>query len=166
MKDTKFIRGLLVFSGIGLIGYALYRYYKKQVEFIQNYQYKVTGLRIVSIQPKNVAVDVDTKIINNSNVEATIKEMYLDFYVNKVKVGNINEIKDIRVMANGTSDFSFRIAFNPKLVLGNILNIVTLSVGAKDVIFDIEGYVKVESGLIKTTIPFTYENNLKSLLNK
>jgi LEA14-like dessication related protein len=164
MKDTKTLRGLLIFSGIGIIGYALYRYYKKQVEFIQNYQYKVTGLKIVSIKPDEITVDITTKITNDSNVDATIKEMYLDFYVNKSRVGNINEVKDIQVRANATSDFSFRISFNPKLVLGNLVNIVTLSVGAKDLIFDVEGYVKVESGLVKTTIPFTYSNNLKSIL--
>ena len=166
MKDIKGLRALLIFSGVGLIGYALYRYYKKQVEFIQNYQYKVTGLRVVSVKKDNITLDIDTKITNDSNVEAIIKEMYLDLYVNKVKVGNINEIKDILVKANGTSNFSFRFSFNPKIVLGNVLNIVTLSVGAKDVIFDIDGYVRVESGVIKTTIPFTYSNNLKSLLNK
>jgi len=164
MKDIKRLRALLVASGLGLIGYALYRYYKKQVEFIQNYQYKVTALRIVSLKPDNLVLDIDTKIINDSNVEATIKEMYLDLYVNKVKVGNVNEVKDILVRPNGTSKFSFRLSFNPKIVLGNLINIVTLTVGAKDLIFDIEGYVKIESGFIKTTVPFTYTNNLKSLI--
>jgi LEA14-like dessication related protein len=164
MKDIKTIRGLLILSGIGVIGYALYRYYKKQVAFIQDYQYKVTGLRVISLKPDNIVVEVDTKIVNNSNVEAVVKEMYLDMYVNKVKVGNVNEIKDIPVRANGTSNFSFRLSFNPKIVLGNLLNIVTLTVGAKDLVFDLDGYVKIESSIIKTTIPFTYTNNLKSLL--
>lgn len=162
----KKINGLLVASGIGLIGYALYRYYKKQIEFIKNYEYKVTGLRVVSFQKDNIVLDVTTRITNNSNVEATVKEIYLDFFLNKVKVGNINEVKDIFIQANGFSDFSFRIAFNPQIVLGNIANIVTLSVGIKDVIFDLDGYVKIESGFIKTTIPFKYSNNLKSLIGK
>lgn len=164
MNNIKTIRGLLILSGIGVIGYALYRYYMKQVEFLQNYQYKVTGLRIISLKADNVVVEVDTRIVNNSNVDAVIKEMYLDMYVNKVKVGNINEIKDITVRGNATSNFSFRLSFNPKLVLGNVVNIVTLTVGAKDLIFDLDGYVKIESAFIKTTIPFAYTNNLKSLI--
>jgi LEA14-like dessication related protein len=111
-------------------------------------------------------LEIDTRITNNSNVEAKVTEIYLDAYLNRVAVGNITEVKDIYVKANGSSDFSFKFSFNPKIVLGNLINIVTLSVGTKDVMFAINGYVRVESGFIKTTIPFEYENNLKSLINK
>jgi LEA14-like dessication related protein len=162
----KTLRALLVVSGIGVIGYAIYRYYLKQVDFLKNFEYKVTGLRIASITADNISLDITTRIINNSNVEATVKEIYLDCYLNKVKVGNVTELKDIFVTANGYSDFSFKFSFNPKIVLGNIINIVTLSVGTKDIMFDMDGYVRIESGFVKTTIPFEYSNNLKSLIKK
>ena len=162
----KTLRALLVVSGIGVIGYAIYRYYMKQVDFLKDFEYKVTGLKIASITPDNISLDITTRIVNNSNVEATVKEIYLDCYLNKVKVGNVTEVKDIFVVANGYSDFSFRFSFNPKIVLGNIINIVTLSVGTKDIMFDMDGYVRIESGFVKTTIPFEYANNLKSLIKK
>jgi len=162
----KTLRALLVVSGIGVIGYAIYRYYLKQVDFLKNFEYKVTGLRIASITADNISLDITTRIVNNSNVEATVKEIYLDCYLNKVKVGNVTELKDIFVTANGYSDFSFKFSFNPKIVLGNIINIVTLSVGTKDIMFDMDGYVRIESGFVKTTIPFEYSNNLKSLIKK
>lgn len=162
----KTLRALLVVSGIGVIGYAIYRYYLKQVDFLKDFEYKVTGLKIASITSDNISLDITTQIVNNSNVEATVKEIYLDCYLNKVKVGNVTEVKDIFVSANGYSNFSFRFSFNPKIVLGNIINIVTLSVGTKDVMFDMDGYVRIESGFVKTTIPFEYSNNLKSLIKK
>ena len=162
----KTLRALLVISGIGVIGYAIYRYYLKQVDFLKDFEYKVTGLKIASITADNISLDITTQIVNNSNVEATVKEIYLDCYLNKVKVGNVTELKDIFVTANGYSNFSFRFSFNPKIVLGNIINIVTLSVGTKDIMFDMDGYVRIESGFVKTTIPFEYSNNLKSLIKK
>lgn len=162
----KAIRNFLILGGIGVIGYAIYRYYKTQLEILQNFQYKVIGLKVVSITKDNIALDINTRIINNSNVEAYVKEIFLDAYINDVKAGNINEVKDILVRANGFSDFSFRFSFNPQIVLGNLVNIVTLSVGAKDVFFKLDGYVKVEGKLIKATLPFSYTNNLKSLIKK
>lgn len=162
----KGLKALLVASGLGIIGYALYRYYKKQIDFVKDFDYKVVGVKVVSVTPDNIVLDITARVINNSNVQATVKEMFLDFFINSVKVGNITEVKDVQVRANGYSDFSFRFAFNPKIVLGNIVNIVTLSVGTKDIIFDINGYVRVESGFVKTTIPFEYSNNLKNIIRK
>jgi LEA14-like dessication related protein len=162
----KTIRALLVLSGVGIIGYAVYRYYAKQIEFLNNFTYKVIGIKAKSIKADNITLEINTRITNNSNVEAKVTEIFLDAFLNKVAVGNITEVKDIYVKANGSSDFSFNFSFNPKIVLGNLINIVTLSVGIKDVIFAVDGYVRVESGFIKTTIPFEYENNLKSLIQK
>ena len=162
----KALKNFLIFGGIGVIGYAIYRYYKTQLEILQNFQYKVIGVKIVKIAKDNVTLDITTRITNDSNVEAYVKEIFLDAYINDVKAGNINEVKDIFVKANGYSDFSFRFSFNPQIILGNILNIVTLSIGTKDVMFKLDGYVKVESTLIRATLPFNYSNNLKSLIKK
>lgn len=162
----KSIKALLVLSGVGIIGYAVYRYYTKQIDFLKDFTYKVIGIKAISFKADNVTLEINTRITNNSNVEAKVTEIYLDAYLNRVAVGNITEVKDIYVKANGSSDFSFKFSFNPKIVLGNLINIVTLSVGTKDIMFAIDGYVRVESGFIKTTIPFEYENNLKSLINK
>jgi hypothetical protein len=160
----KGLKALLIASGVGIIGYALYRYYKKQIDFLKDYEYKVTGLRLVTLTSDNASFDVDTRITNISNVEAKVTEIYLDLYVNNALVGNINEVKDILVKANGSSDFSFRISFNPKIVLKNIINIVTLSVALKDVVVNLKGYIKVKSGIITTSIPFEYSTTLKEHL--
>ena len=156
----------MIVTGIGVIAYAIYNYYKKQLDIIKNYDYKVTGLKIVSLQKNLISLDITTRITNYSNVEAVVKQLFLDVYINGVKVGNVDETKDIFVRGNGSSDFSFRFSFDPQVVLGNIVNIVTLSVGIKDVMIELDGYVKVESGVLKATVPFNYKNNLKNLIGK
>jgi LEA14-like dessication related protein len=162
----KGVKALLVASGIGIIGYAIYRYYKKQADLLTNYTYKVVGINIGSITTENIVLDVTTRITNNSNVSATITEIYLDAYINGQNVANINEVKDIFVKANGDSDFTFRLSISPKLVLGNLVNIVTLSSAIKDLILNLDGYIKIKSGFLSVSLPFKYQNNLKSLIKK
>jgi LEA14-like dessication related protein len=162
----KGVKALLIASGVGIIGYAIYRYYKKQVDLLANYTYKVVGVKIVSLTTDNVILDVNTRITNNSNVSATVTEIYLDAYLNGETVANINEVKDIFVKANGSSDFSFRLAISPKMVLGNIVNIVTLSAATKDLFLNLKGYVKIKSGFLSISLPFEYQNNIKSLIKK
>lgn len=162
----KGVRALLTATGIGLIGYAIYRYYRRQIDFIKEYQYKVVGLRIMSLRKDNITFDVRTRVFNNSNVEATVKEVILNLYLNGVKVGNIDEVKDTFIKARGSSDFTFQFSFNPQVVLGNLFSIATLTIAAKDVLIEINGYVKVKSAFVQATIPFAYQNNLKSLIQK
>jgi LEA14-like dessication related protein len=162
----KGLKALLIASGVGIIGFAIYRYYKKQADLLANYTYKVVGLKVVSLTTENIVLDITTRITNNSNVSATITEIYLDAYLNGKNVANINEVKDIFVKANGSSDFSFRLAISPKLVLGNIVNIVTLSATTQDLFLNLKGYVRIKSGFLSVSLPFDYQNNIKSLIKK
>lgn len=162
----KNLRPILIFSGIAVIGYSLYRYYQRQVTFLKDITYQVVGLRIRSVTASKVSMDITTRIYNASNVEATVKEMYLDFFINGVKVGNVNEVKDIFILPSQTSDISFNFSFNPRVIGQNILDLVSLTLAAKDLVFDVKGYLKVKSAFLTSTIPFEYQNNLKSILNK
>jgi LEA14-like dessication related protein len=159
-------KNIFILGGLGIIGYALYRYYRVQVQFLQDITYQVVGIGVRNLNVNEVTLDITAKIYNASNVEATVKEMYLDMFVNGIKVGNVNEIKDILILPNQTSLVSFSLTFNPRLIAGNVVNIVSLTTMLKDVIFTLKGYVKVQSSFITTTIPFEYENNMKSLIGK
>lgn len=162
----KNIRPILVFGGLAVIGVALYRYYKKQVDFLKDITYQVIGFKVVSISLDKVSLDIKARIFNASNVEATVKEMYLDVLINGVKVGNVNEVKNIPILPSKTSDISFNFSFSPKLIGLNIVELVSSSVNSKDLILKLEGYVKMKSGFISASLPFEYENNLKSYLKK
>jgi LEA14-like dessication related protein len=153
-------------AGLAIIGLALYRYYKKQIDFVKDIQYQITGLNIISITSSQVSVEILSKIFNASNVEAVVKQIYLSVQMNGIKVGEINEVKDITILPNKSSNISFKFSFNPREIGKNILNLITLSVAAKDIILNVDGYVVVKSGVIQASIPFKYENNLKSLLQK
>jgi LEA14-like dessication related protein len=160
------LRPFFIVGGLGVIGFALYRYYLKQINFLKEITYQVTGLNIRSITANQVSIDITTKIYNASNVEATVKEIFLDIFINNVKVGNVNEVKDILILPRQTTEITFNFSFNPRLIGKNLLDIISLSVAAKDVIFDAKGYIRVKSSFITTSIPFEYQNNIKSLIKK
>jgi LEA14-like dessication related protein len=163
MKNYK---PLLIVGGLGIIGYALWRYYKKQVDFLKDISYGVTRVNVVSITKNRVTLTIWAKIYNASNVDAVIKEMLLDFYVNGVKVGNVTEQKDIGIAPMQTSLINFNFSFDPSVLGKNIVDLVSLSIKAKDVDFGFSGYVGVESGGLKATLPFEYKNNLKTILKQ
>lgn len=160
----KNLKAILVLSGLGIIGYSLYRYYTRQINFLKDITYQVVGIKIVNIAKDNVSLDITNRIYNASNVEANVTEMYLDFYLNNVLIGNVNEAKDILIMPLKTTDISYRFTFNPQLVIKNLVSVITFAVSAKDMTFEARGYAKVKSGFVQTTIPFEYKNNLKSFL--
>ena len=116
------------------------------------------------VQQRGAVLDITQKIFNASNVEATASEVYLDVYLNNIKVGNINEVKDILIQPQKSTDVTYRFSFNPSIILTNVVNLITLSLAIKDLNIKVEGYVKVHSGFIYTTLPFSYNNNLKSIL--
>lgn len=162
----KKLTPIFVFSGIAVIGYALYRYYLKQVDFIKDITYQVTGINVLSADVNRVSLEILTRIYNASNVEATLEQMFLEVFFNGVKVGEVNESRDILIEPLKSSNISFVFNFNPRLLGQNILNLITLTIAAKDIILDVRGFVKVRSGIVKTTIPFEYKNNLYSLIKK
>jgi hypothetical protein len=86
--------------------------------------------------------------------------------VNGVRVGNINEVKDIRILPLKSSNVTFNFSFSPALIGKNVAEILTATLGVKDIILDIKGFLKVRSAFIGVTVPFEYQNNLKTLIGK
>ena len=160
----KYLKPALIISGLGVIGYALFRYYKKQIDFVKDIQYTISGLKIINIAKEDVTLEIFLKVYNASNVEAKVTEIFLDVMMNGTKVGAINESNEFTIMPTQTTDVSYKFSFNPSLVIKNIVNILTLTVALKDVVIQADGYMKVKSGFLSTTVPFTYQNTLKKLL--
>ena len=160
------MKKIAALAGIGIIGYALYRYYKKQIAFLEDLTYQVVGVSPREISKSNVSVDVTVKVFNASNVNVTITQIILDVLANGVKVGSVNETKDITLLPGKTTVLSFNFSFNPQLVLKNLVDLVTLTVAAKDLKIRLEGYIRARSSFLSTSLPFTYETSLKEAIKR
>jgi LEA14-like dessication related protein len=153
-------------GGITAIGVALYRYYMKQIDFLKDIKYSVTGIKVIAITKENISLEITAQIYNASNVEAVIKEINLDVFVNGIKTGEVKEVKDMIVYPNNYSFFSFNFSFNPKVIGENILNILTLSVSLRDVVLNLKGDVKIQSSFVKANLPFEWSSNLSKFIKR
>lgn len=160
----KLLKPLLFVGGGGLIAYAIYQYYLKQKKFIEQIKYKFVGLKIVEVSKENITLDITISLYNGSDIQATAKEMYLDVMLNDIVVGNINEVKDVVILSKKSTNFTYRFSFNPQIILKNIVDLISFSIQAKNLNFDVKGYVNIDFGIYKTTLPFTYHDNLKNIL--
>jgi len=160
----KYLKPLLFVGGGSLLAYGLYKYYLAQKKFIEQIKYKFVGLKIVEFAKDNITLDITVNLFNGSDVQATAKEMYLDVMINDVIVGNINEVKDVVIMSKKSTNFTYRFSFNPQLILKNIVDLISFSIQAKNLNFDVKGYVNIDFEIYKTTLPFTFHDNLKNIL--
>lgn len=160
----KGLKAALAVGGIGIIGYAIWRYYQAQIAFLKDITYQIVGMKFVSISQEAITIDITSRVFNSSNVEVTITEMYLDFYLNGITVGNVTEGKELVIMPQRSTDATIRLTFSPKLILSNIVSLITLSVAAKDMSYTAKGYVKMKSSFIRATLPFDYQGTVKELL--
>lgn len=162
----KGLKPIALVAGLGLIGFALYRYYQRQIKFLEDITYKVRGIAIKKFTLQSVSLDITMEVFNASNIQAVIKEMYLDAYLNKVKIGVVNEVKDILIEPQKSTIVTYNFTFSPALIGKNIVDILSGSLASKDLLFEVKGYMKVKSGFLTLPLPFEYSNNLKSYLKK
>ena len=80
-----------VFIAIGALGlgYGIYQYYMTQGAILYNYKYKIMGVTITKINLKEVELQIDVEVINDSAISATLSSYYFDIYLNGQKVAVI-----------------------------------------------------------------------------
>lgn len=154
-------KALLILGGLGLIGFAGYAYFKKQIKLLSDFRYKIVGFSIVQVSENVFSFTVKIRFISDSSIEATISKLYLDVLADGAQIGFITEIKEFIVPANGSTDIDLFFSVKPKGVLGNIIGILTGALKQKDIMLSFKGYAKISSGFISTTIPVDYTTGIK-----
>jgi LEA14-like dessication related protein len=159
----KALRIGLITTGVAGLLYGLYRFYDKQVSFIKNIQWEISNVTVKNLDFRLLSLEITVRVFNASNIEATVKEIFLDFFVNNIPVGNIQEAKDMVIMPGKASDVTFTFNFNPQLALQNVVNIVSLTTSLKDLKFSAKGFIKIKSSFITKTLPYEYQTSLKDM---
>ena len=67
-----------VFIAIGAVGlgYGIYQYYLTQGAILYNYKYSVVGVVIKKVTLKEVELEIDVEIVNDSAISATLTNYY------------------------------------------------------------------------------------------
>jgi LEA14-like dessication related protein len=160
----KGLRTILILSGAGMIGYALYSFYKNQIKFVKNIDYKINKIKILKLDRQLLSIELTFRLFNYSNIDAEVNEIFLDFFINDNKVGNIQESKNIIIKASGQTDVSFVFNIQPTLVFMNLASILNTTAAIKDAKIKAQGYVRVKSGFLSTTVPYEYNVTMREYL--
>jgi LEA14-like dessication related protein len=157
-----------VFIAIGAIGlgYGIYQYYMTQGAILYNYKYSIKGVTIKKVSLKEVELQIDVEVINDSAISATLSSYYFDIYLNGEKVAVVqNATLDQYLEKNGGSSFfPMKITIDPaKFLTGNVLSGLAESV--KNSTIEQRGYFGFKKGLLRfNKIPFNYTYKVKDFL--
>ncbi len=135
--------------GLGTLIAGAYLYYRRQLEVLENFTYRVVGIKINSVAP--LSLDISTEIVNNSEIEFTIKGYDIDVFVNNKKVAKVvNKNLDEKLSGYGSKsiiNFTATLGTDDGGRVGNILS------GALEVLADInidfKGKVSVKRGIFE-----------------
>jgi hypothetical protein len=160
MKKT-----LLLLGGLSVLGLGIYAYFKKQTELLKDFTWDFKGFKIKKFSFTEIAIELQIVFRSKANIEAKITSLYLDGLLDGKNVGYISQADTFIIPANGSATIPLVISLNPKSVINNIIE---LSLGAtknKDVKLTLNGFAKVESGFLKTTLPIKFEISVKEYLS-
>lgn len=161
--SKKLLIGTALVGGVGLFGYALYRFYNKQVQLLKDFKWKIIGFDIKSFEGNRVTGTIDIRFSSESDIEILIKNFYLDVYLNGVYIGYIMDNRENVIPARGYNDLSFDFSLNPQFVFSNALDIITTGLSQSDTMMGLEGFIKLKSGFIGATVKIDCECSVKNL---
>lgn len=157
-----------VFIAIGAVGlgYGIYQYYLTQGAILYDYKYRIIGVSIKKITLKEVELQIDVEVINNSAITATLSSYYFDILLNGKKVAVVQNasVNQFLQKNGGTSYFPMKITINPKEFADvNLLSGLLESV--KNSTIEQRGYFGFKKGLLRfNKIPFNYTYKVKDFL--
>lgn len=157
---------LLYGAGLGVLGFALYRYFALQQDLLKKFSYRIVGFNFAKVTIEEITVSLRIKFISNADLEAKIENVFLDVYVEGNAVGYISNDVPFVVPAHGSSYIDLTFSFSPRLILRNVVNVALAGIGNKNMRFSFDGYAKVKSGWLRTTLPVKYTTTLQEYLAK
>ena len=157
-----------VFIAIGAVGlgYGIYQYYLTQGAILYNYKYRIIGVSIKKVTLKEVELQIDVEVINDSAITATLSSYYFDILLNGKKVAVVQNasLNQFLQKNGGTSYFPMKVTINPKEFADvNLLSGLLESV--KNSTIEQRGYFGFKKGLLRfNKIPFNYTYKVKDFL--
>jgi hypothetical protein len=150
------MKKVLLFGGIGLAGFGLYRYFKYQVNQALNYDYKIKNFKYTNIDVDNNKIDVslDIFLTNNSAFEIIVRNYDLTFAFKGVNFASSKSNNSFVVMPNTSFPLKISGTLDLNKAKSSVLPLVQDILGRKPIIIEVTGVVKVKFLNINSTLNF------------
>ena len=130
------MRRVLFLIGLGTLGLGIYKFYLRQIEILEDFDWRITNMKVLSLMPI-LKLQMTFNITNKSELTATIEGYDIDVLVNGRKVSNIRNAdvsKELKGLGIGTGQF--------KQLLSGVLDDV------KNSTITLKGHVDIKRGFI------------------
>lgn len=155
----------IIAGAIGLVSITaalLYLQYKR----LMNYVIKLGGVKINNASPNSVNMDLTLNFTNNSDLNFEILEQDYTAYINDNQVTKAVNYSSNSIAAKSTSPIQVNIKFNPSKIFNLVKSAATDFVLHPDRIkITVVVKLKVKLYGIKFSIPYTYEDTLRGILD-
>jgi LEA14-like dessication related protein len=101
---------------------------------------------------------------SEADIEIVVKNFIVNFYMNGVPVGYVEDTSEFIVPARNQSIIPFAYTLDPQVVFSNLLAIITNSINSGDETFEVKGFAKVKSGFITVSLPIEYKTTLREIM--
>jgi hypothetical protein len=162
-KKILVVTGIV--GGVTLLGYAIYNYIYKQTKLLQDFDYKIIGVKFTAFSLNLVKGNINIVFTSKADIEFVIEQYVLNFSFNGKQVGYLEDLRPFVIPAKASSQISSEFTINPQLIFKNISDIIQYSAATKDASFAVKGYVKVKSNFVKLTVPIEYSTTIKEILS-
>jgi LEA14-like dessication related protein len=154
------MKKVLLFGGIGLAGFSLYRYFKYQVNQALNYDYKIKNFKYTNVDVENNKIDVslDIFLTNNSSFEIVVRSYDLKFAFKGVDFASSKSNNSFVIMPNTSFPLKISGTLDLKKAKISVLPLVQDILGRKPINIEVSGNVKVKFIGINSTINFNHDS--------
>jgi len=139
----------LLFGGIALAGFGLYRYFKYQIDLALNYDYKIKNFKVLSYDNDKIKTSIDFEILN--------KEYDLQLFFNGKNFANTSVNTPFAVLPN--SSFILKTTGDINVLESKIavLPFIQDVLARRPINVEVLGFLKVKFLGINYTLKFNKE---------
>jgi LEA14-like dessication related protein len=161
----KYIVTGSIIGGIALFGYAIYRYVKVQADLLSNFSWQIMDFGLQQIDEQIIKGTLSVLFKSEADLEVVVKSFIVNFYLNGVPIGYIEDTKEFIVPSHNQTIIPFAYTLDPQILMSHIVGIVSQSINTGDEVFEVKGFAKVKSGFITVSLPVEYRTTLKEVMS-
>jgi LEA14-like dessication related protein len=144
----------LLFGGLALAGFGVYRYFKYQVNMAMNYDYKIKDFKVDSIDGTNVSISLAVDIKNKSSFKVKVKEYDLQLAFKGVPFANTKSNVEMEILPESVFTLKTSGVISLDKAKTAVAPFLSDVIKRKPINVEIAGYVKVKFLGIPSTIKF------------
>jgi len=144
----------LLFGGIGLAGFGLYRYFKYQINLALNYDYKIKNFKVLSYDADVIKTSLEIEIKNNSSFEILIREYNLKIFFKGNNFANAVTKTPFLVLPKSSFLLKTSGDINVRETKVSILPLIQDILAKRPINVEVVGFIKVKFLGINYTLKF------------